>query len=114
MRACNVLGLSTCIKQAERQFPSALCHHEVGTHPCSAEKVTHTHTNVLQSGQLKFISFSGRPPVSNLLLTSTQMASDRIVAEITPSMDEMLILTMPSGQTCPWGDQRSDQRLFDL
>ncbi len=31
------------------------------------------------------------------------MASDHFVAEITLSMDEMLILTKPSGQTCPRG-----------
>lgn len=63
------------------------------------------HTHVLQPGQLRFISFSvsGPPPGSNPLLASTLIASDHSVAEITLSMDEMLILTKPSGQMCPRG-----------
>lgn len=56
-------------------------------------------TNVLQPGRLKFECFSGLPPVSKPWLVSTPMASDHFVAEITLSMDEMLILTKP----CPRG-----------
>lgn len=90
------LGFSTCIQQAER-FISPSWSRD------SSSLRGKGQTNVLQPGQLKFKCFSGLPPVSKPWLVSTPMASDHFVAEITLSMDEMLILTKPSGQTCPRG-----------